>query len=303
MIGRRSSESGRPRYDARPVILDRPSTRGPWHLDESDRRARALAKERRHRSLWGEPGEPVTIDQSITLRARDLKAILYAAEGLSRAMPAEEAVQELLLSVSSLIACDQLYWNRTRTSHPVQRIEEIGLPHAPAPPIVSNAYNEWAAHRAEHPVMSGEHGPVTAITDVYTPREFKETWLYQEWFAPDGIKHEIGVHLSHPADEIQVIFVSRLDGGDFDDRDHLILRLLRPHLDAAFRRIAFPAPRLTPREAEVLRLVRDGLTDSQIARLLAISEATVGKHLQHVYARTGAQSRVQALSLCGAALD
>jgi len=52
-----------------------------------------------------------------------------------------------------------------------------------------------------------------------------------------------------------------------------------------------------------LRLVRDGLTESQIARRLAISEATAGKHLQHVYARTGAQSRVQALSLCSIALD
>jgi DNA-binding CsgD family transcriptional regulator len=243
------------------------------------------------------------MESSITLPARQLQAVLDAAEGLSRAMPAEEAVQELLRCVSGLIGCDQLYWNRTHIRHPVRRIEEIGLPHAPAPPIVSDAYNQWAAHRAEHPIMSGKHGPVTAISDVYTAREFKQTWLYQEWFAPDGIEHEIGVHLSHPSDELQVVFLSRLHGSDFDDRDHLILRLLRPHLDTALRRLAFPAPRLTPRETEVLRLVRDGLTDSQIARRLAISEATIGKHLQHVYARTGAQSRVQALSLCSAALD
>jgi hypothetical protein len=73
-------------------------------------------------------------------------------------------------------------------------------------------------------------------------------YLYQEWFAPDGVQHEIGVHLSHPPDEIQVVFLSRLDGSDFDDHDHPMLRLLRPHLDAAFRRIAFPTPRLTSRE-------------------------------------------------------
>jgi DNA-binding CsgD family transcriptional regulator len=247
--------------------------------------------------------EPGAVGPLITLPARQLQAVLDAAECLSRAMPAEEAIQELLHSLSGLVGCDQLYWNRTHTRHPVHRIEEIGLPHAPAIPLVSNAYNEWAAHRPEHPIMSGEHGPVTAISDVYTPREFKETWLYQEWFRSEGIEHEIGVHLSHPPDEIQVVFLSRLHGRDFDDRDHLILRLLRPHLDAALRRIALPTPRLTPRETEVLRLVRDGLTDRQIARRLAISEATVGKHLQHVYARTGAQSRVQALSLCGAALD
>ena len=243
------------------------------------------------------------METSITLTARELRAVLDAAEGLSRAMPAEEAVHELLRSVSGLVACDRLYWNRTHTS-PVRRMAEIGLPHAPAAAIGSpGRYAEWAAHRAEHPIMSGKHGPVVAISDVYAPREFKETWLHQEWFRPALVKHEIGVHLSHPPDEIQVVFLSRLDGSDFDDRDHLILRLLRPHLDAALRRIAFPVPRLTPRETEVLQLVRDGLTDAQIARRLVITEATVGKHLQHIYARTGAQSRVQALTLCSAALD
>ncbi len=111
------------------------------------------------------------------------------------------------------------------------------------------------------------------------------------------------MHLSHPSGEIHVVVITRGPGKDFDDRDHLMLRLLRPHLDAALRRLAFPTPRLTPRETEVLRLVREGLTDGQVAHRLAISEATVGKHLQHIYARTGAQSRVQALSLCSAALD
>jgi DNA-binding CsgD family transcriptional regulator len=99
------------------------------------------------------------------------------------------------------------------------------------------------------------------------------------------------------------VFLSKLDGRDFSDRDHLVLRLLRPHLDAALRRLTRPPPQLTPREVEVLRLVNDGLTDAQIAHRLAISEDTVGKHLQHIYARSGAQSRVQALNLCATALD
>jgi DNA-binding CsgD family transcriptional regulator len=36
---------------------------------------------------------------------------------------------------------------------------------------------------------------------------------------------------------------------------------------------------------------------------MQISEATVEKHLEHIYARTGARSRVQALNICAAALD
>jgi DNA-binding CsgD family transcriptional regulator len=87
------------------------------------------------------------------------------------------------------------------------------------------------------------------------------------------------------------------------DVRRLVLQLLRPHLDAALRRVAFPLPSLTPREIEVLRCVRDGYTNAQAGRRLSITEGTVMKHLEHVYARTGAQSRVQALALCTPLLD
>ncbi len=69
------------------------------------------------------------------------------------------------------------------------------------------------------------------------------------------------------------------------------------------RRVAFPTPRLTPRETEVLRYVRDGLGNQQIARQLGVAEATVVKHLEHAYARLGAHSRTQAVQLCASALD
>jgi len=82
-----------------------------------------------------------------------------------------------------------------------------------------------------------------------------------------------------------------------------VVRLLRPHLEEAFRRATGPAPVLTPREREVLLLVRDGLGNAAIARALGVAESTVVKHLEHVYARIGAHSRTQALRLCRNALD
>ena len=163
-------------------------------------------------------------------------------------------------------------------------------------------YDEWAAHVDAHPIMSGHAGPVVTISDVYTRNEFRRTWLYRNFFAPD-LEHEIGVHLSHPPDEIHLVYLTRGPGRDFSQRDRMVLHLLRPHLDAAFRRLAFPAPKLTPRETAVLWCVRDGDSNSQVARRLGITEATVEKHLEHVYQRTGAQSRVQALNLCSAVLD
>lgn len=51
---------------------------------------------------------------------------------------------------------------------------------------------------------------------------------------------------------------------------------------------------LTRREAEVLRLVREGLANKQIARSLGITERTVKAHLTSVFQRIGVVDRVQA---------
>jgi len=54
------------------------------------------------------------------------------------------------------------------------------------------------------------------------------------------------------------------------------------------------APTLTPRETDVLRLVRLGLANKQIARRLGISERTVKAHLTSAFQRIGVMDRTQA---------
>lgn len=53
-------------------------------------------------------------------------------------------------------------------------------------------------------------------------------------------------------------------------------------------------PQLTPREADVLRLVRLGLANKQIARRLGISERTVKAHLTSAFQRIDVTDRTQA---------
>jgi DNA-binding NarL/FixJ family response regulator len=62
-----------------------------------------------------------------------------------------------------------------------------------------------------------------------------------------------------------------------------------------------PAPQtdlpdgLTPREAEVLALIAEGLTNGEIAGRLVVSAATVKSHVNHIFAKIGARDRAQAV--------
>jgi DNA-binding NarL/FixJ family response regulator len=52
---------------------------------------------------------------------------------------------------------------------------------------------------------------------------------------------------------------------------------------------------LTPREAEVLKLIAAGLSNAEIAEALVVSSATVKTHVNRVFYKTGARDRAQAV--------
>ncbi len=53
---------------------------------------------------------------------------------------------------------------------------------------------------------------------------------------------------------------------------------------------------LSPREREVLAHVASGKTNREIAAALVISEHTVGRHLDNVFAKLGVGSRAAAIA-------
>lgn len=92
---------------------------------------------------------------------------------------------------------------------------------------------------------------------------------------------------------------------------------LLPYLDAALRRVTLlvqqpdivpsiadasirsESYRLTAREAEIMRWVRIGKTNAQIASVLGISSFTVKNHMQRIFKKCGAYNRTQAAAKLG----
>jgi PAS domain S-box-containing protein len=59
---------------------------------------------------------------------------------------------------------------------------------------------------------------------------------------------------------------------------------------------AAPHPHLTPRQAEVLRLLEQGHSTKQIARELHLSAETVRNHVRHLLRALGVNSRLEAVA-------
>jgi DNA-binding NarL/FixJ family response regulator len=98
------------------------------------------------------------------------------------------------------------------------------------------------------------------------------------------------------ADEIEQAIKAVAGGGTHLD-PRVQQRLVEAVLDPAVveRETADLPDDLTAREAEVLKLIAAGLSNAEIAAALYVSSATVKTHINHIFQKTGARDRAQAV--------
>jgi len=91
-----------------------------------------------------------------------------------------------------------------------------------------------------------------------------------------------------------------------DEEDLKLLELVVPHMHGVLVRVLkaenkqlplTPAFSISVRERDVLQLIRDGKTNSEIAQILYLSPFTVKSHVKHIFKKLNTTSRSQAVAV------
>jgi DNA-binding CsgD family transcriptional regulator len=251
---------------------------------------------------------------TLTVRGRDLRILAGIVSEDRGQLPAHGLAPSLLDDLLSLIRCDFLsfvgldtgqqanWFGQTAPLEPDDDWEETEEDIAPF------WQHYWDSPSCSYPDLTGDLRSVTKRSDFTSARQWHNSGMHRDY--QRDTEHEIMVCLpagpGWTADpgrraggsSVRLLFF-RGPGPDFSERDRDLLTLLRPHLHQAYldaERRRRGAPQLTPRHWEVLHLVAAGHTNSQIARRLGVTEATVRKHLENIYARLHVSSRTAAVT-------
>jgi DNA-binding CsgD family transcriptional regulator len=147
----------------------------------------------------------------------------------------EPFTAELLTELGQLVPADRIAYNeldmvRRRVRFFVRRSgEEYGVKFDDA--------LTWRVLLEEHPIcfrhLDG-YFCALKLSDFFTQRELHRTWIYDNWFRPTGVEHELNIPIPSPPWHKKA-FMFRRVRGDFRERDRLVLDLLQPHLDRLWR--------------------------------------------------------------------
>ncbi len=171
----------------------------------------------------------------------------------------------------------------------------------------------------QHPVinafMETGDGSARAISDMIDRRHFRALDLYTRFYSRHRTEDQLSITARVDGDWVIGLIVNRETWG-FTPSEHALLQGLRPALIATYTNLryirelsvnsngvnlreasrnclirALRAHGLTPREAEVLSRISEGLCNRAVAAELQISEGTVRKHVDRIFLKLGVTNR------------
>jgi DNA-binding CsgD family transcriptional regulator len=163
------------------------------------------------------------------------------------------------------------------------------------PDVFATAEPTWPLRDA----CSASATTAVKLSDFLDRNELRRNLWYQGIMRPKGSEYECKLWLPAPTGITRgFYFVRGPRDRDFDERDRSVLTVLRPHLAAIRERWERRQrrPGLTDREVEVLKLLRDGLTNKEMANRLVISTGTVRTHLENIFEKLGVHTRTAAVA-------
>lgn len=240
----------------------------------------------------------------LNLSSKDLQRLLAVIDDEHwRREPDAEIPSTVLRCLADLVPSDDITFARV---DPYARVwDEVNLVNASTADdadIDTLFWDEvfWTSPICSYPERTGDYASVHRASDFCSARQFARTAV-GELYRVQGIKHNVLVPLSPDGVAGHRIELFRFDDPDYSDRDLALLTLLRPALTEKQRLAQHRrrAAQLTNRQHQIMQLVAGGMTNRQVARTLNLSEGTVRRHLENIYARLDVTSRTAAARLTG----
>jgi DNA-binding CsgD family transcriptional regulator len=233
----------------------------------------------------------------MAMAGAEVRAMLRIAEEPGDGGAAGPLPAIVLETIAGLFRADAVTFLRAdadgREPAPYQEYTTMAAPEGVGDEVFWSLY--WDTAFCSYPDRTGDLAAVTVASD-FGP--LHRTRMWREYLRPHGVHREMMLCLPSPPRRTLRLLLSRGPGRDFGDRDRALLALLRPHLDARYRRWerARREPPLTPRQRELLTLVAAGWTNRRIGRALGITEGTVRSHLEQAFERLQVTSRAAAVA-------
>lgn len=125
--------------------------------------------------------------------------------------------------------------------------------------------------------------------------EFPDSYSGAKVLRPEGFSNGFLMVLHDGAGEVVGMCQANMERPDFSARSRSVVETVRPLFTKYVNRIRVRArARLTPREQEILALLRGGLSNAEISDLLFLSPRTVSTHVERVLRKLGVANRVAA---------